>query len=79
MKTEYERFIAEVRKQMAVQDITQVEAAKRIRADSGNLNQQISGRHKGMRAQTMFDLAKLLKISLDQFIEEALINDTAGT
>lgn len=79
MKTEYERFIAEVRKQMAVQDITQVEAAKRIRADRGNLNQQISGRHKGMRAQTMFDLAKLLKISLDQFIEEALINDTAGT
>ena len=70
MKTEYERFIAEVRKQMAVQDITQVEAAKRIRADRGNLNQQISGRHKGMRAQTMFDLAKLLKISLDQFIEE---------
>ena len=58
MKTEYERFIAEVRKQMAVQDITQVEAAKRIRADRGNLNQQISGRHKGMRAQTMFDLAK---------------------
>ena len=79
MKTEYERFIAEVKKQMAVQDITQVEAAKRIRADRGNLNQQISGRHKGMRAQTMFDLAKLLKISLDQFIEEALINDTAGT
>lgn len=79
MKTEYERFIAEVRKQMAVQDITQVEAAKRIRADRGNLNQQISGRHKGMRAQTMFDLAKLLKISLDQFIEEALIDDTAGT
>ena len=71
MKTEYERFIAEVRKQMAVQDITQVEAAKRIRADRGNLNQQISGRHKGMRAQTMFELAKLLKISLDQFIEEA--------
>ena len=71
MKTEYERFIAEVRKQMAVQDITQVEAAKRIRADRGNLNQQISGRHKGMRAQTMFDLAKLLKISLDQFIQEA--------
>lgn len=71
MKTEYERFIAEVRKQMAVQDITKVEAAKRIRADRGNLNQQISGRHKGMRAQTMFDLAKLLKISLDQFIEEA--------
>lgn len=71
MKTEYERFIAEVRKQMAAQDITQVEAAKRIRADRGNLNQQISGRHKGMRAQTMFDLAKLLKISLDQFIDEA--------
>lgn len=70
MKTEYERFIAEVRKQMAVQEITQVEAAKRIRADRGNLNQQISGRHNGMRAQTMFDLAKLLKISLDQFIEE---------
>lgn len=70
-KSEYERFILEVRKQMAVQNITQVDAARLIRADRGNLNQQISGRHKGMRAQTMFDLAKLLKISLDQFIEEA--------
>lgn len=70
MKTEYERFIAEVRKQMAVQDITQVEAAKRIRADRGNLNQQISGRNKGMRAQTMFDLAKLLHISLDKIMED---------
>lgn len=69
-KTEYDRFIAEVRKQMAVQDITQVEAAKRIRADRGNLNQQISGRNKGMRAQTMFDLAKLLHISLDNIMEE---------
>lgn len=70
-KSEYERFILEVRKQMAVQNITQVDAARLIRADRGNLNQQISGRHKGMKAQTMFDLAKLLKISLDQFIEEA--------
>ena len=70
-KSEYERFIMEVRKQMAVQNITQVDAARLIRADRGNLNQQISGRHKGMKAQTMFDLAKLLKISLDQFIEEA--------
>lgn len=70
-KTEYDRFIAEVRKQMAVQDITQVEAAKRIRADRGNLNQQISGRKKGMRAQTMFDLAKLLHISLDKIMEES--------
>ena len=70
-KTEYDRFIAEVRKQMAVQDITQVEAAKRIRADRGNLNQQISGRNKGMRAQTMFDLAKLLHISLDKIMEES--------
>ena len=70
-KSEYERFILEVRKQMAVQNITQVDAARLIRADRGNLNQQISGRHKGMKAQTMFDLAKLLNISLDQFIEEA--------
>ena len=70
-KSEYERFILEVRKQMAVQNITQVDAARLIRADRWNLNQQISGRHKGMKAQTMFDLAKLLKISLDQFIEEA--------
>lgn len=70
-KSEYERFILEVRKQMAVQNITQVDAARLIRADRGNLNQQISGRRKGMKAQTMFDLAKLLKISLDQFIEEA--------
>ncbi len=69
-KTEYDRFIAEVRKQMALQNITQVEAAKRIRADRGNLNQQISGRNKGMRAQTMFDLAKLLHISLDKIMEE---------
>lgn len=69
-KTEYDRFIAEVRKQMAVQDITQVEAAKRIRADRGNLNQQISGKNKGMRAQTMFDMSKLLHISLDKIMEE---------
>lgn len=70
-KSEYERFIMRVRREMAVQNITQVEAARRIHADRGNLNQQIGGRNKGMRAQTMFDLAKLLKISLDQFLEEA--------
>ena len=28
---------------------------------------------------SVIEFAKLLKISLDQFIEEALINDTAGT
>lgn len=67
----YDLFLREVRKQLAVQNITQVDLAKRICADRGNLNQQISGKRHTMKAKTLFDVAKALGISLDAIMEGA--------
>ena len=70
MRTEYELFLREVKKQIAVRNLTQLEVAHRIRTHRETLSQYLSGR-TAMRAQTAFELARILGISLDKIIEEA--------
>ena len=67
---EYKLFIREVRKQMAVQNMTQAAVANQLQIDRATLNQQLAGVRE-MRASVAFGLARILGISLDKIMEEA--------
>ena len=73
MKTtkEYQLFLRECRKEIAVQNLTQKQVAQAVGADLSSFNGQLSGRSTHMSAARMLRVARFLGISLDGIMEAA--------